>query len=318
MAAALQNLALLFAEHSRKVATLVNIALIIFMSLTVANGVLFYMEMSAPAETGPIRPGSVQPAESSPVYKVSDLELFGRLQEVAAPTEVIDAPETKLNLELQGVFIAEDDKRSTAIIGQRNKLGELYSIGDRLPGNATLASVFVDHVLIRRGTRVEKLMFSEGKLNIAKATASTGSSQTVPGTRPGSTTSRAELEQIRDRLRNAAPPNPEAGPVSNRGSGLQDYTRRLRQDPISALGEVGISAVSEGESGGYRVDASAQSAIRQAGLQPGDVIVSVNGRPVGNVMNDTALIDQVMASSRVRVEVQRGERRFFLTVPVPK
>ena len=316
MAAALQNLTLLFAQHSRRVAMLVNIILIVLMSLTVANAVLFFMEMSAPASTSPVRQ-SVQPAEPAPVYKVSDLELFGRAQ-AAAPTAVIDAPETKLNLELQGVFIAEDDNRSTAIIGQRSKVGELYAIGDRLPGNATLASVYVDHVLIRRSGRVEKLMFSEGKLNIDKTNASTGGSRAVPHTRSGSTASRAELEQIRDRLRNAAPPNPDTGPTVNRSSGLEDYAQRLRQDPMSVLGEVGLSAVNDGESGGYRVDASAQSAIRQAGLQPGDVVVSVNGRPIGNVMNDTALIDQVMASSRVRVEVQRGERRFFLTVPVPK
>ena len=316
MAAALQNLTLLFAQHSRRVAMLVNIILIVFMSLTVANAVLFFMEMSAPASTSPVRQ-SVQPAEPAPVYKVSDLELFGRAQ-AAAPKEVIDAPETKLNLELQGVFIAEDDNRSTAIIGQRSKVGELYAIGDRLPGNATLASVYVDHVLIRRSGRVEKLMFSEGKLNIDKTRPATGGNRAVPRTGSGSTASRAELEQIRDRLRNAAPPNPETGPTGNRSSGLEDYAQRLRQDPMSVLGEVGLSAVNDGESGGYRVDASAQSAIRQAGLQPGDVVVSVNGRPIGNVMNDTALIDQVMASSRVRVEVQRGERRFFLTVPVPK
>ncbi len=316
MAAALQNLTLLFAQHSRRVAMLVNIILIVLMSLTVANAVLFFMEMSAPASTSPVRQ-SVQPAEPAPVYKVSDLELFGRAQ-AAAPTAVIDAPETKLNLELQGVFIAEDDNRSTAIIGQRSKVGELYAIGDRLPGNATLASVYVDHVLIRRSGRMEKLMFSEGKLNIDKTNASTEGDRAVPRTRSGSTASRAELEQIRDRLRNAAPPNPDTGPTGNPSSGLQDYAQRLRQDPMSVLGEVGLSAVNDGESGGYRVDASAQSAIRQAGLQPGDVVVSVNGRPIGNVMNDTALIDQVMASSRVRVEVQRGERRFFLTVPVPK
>ncbi len=316
MAAALQNLTLLFAQHSRRVAMLVNIILIVLMSMTVANAVLFFMEMSAPASTSAVRQ-SVQPAESAPVYRVSDLELFGRAQ-AAAPTAVIDAPETKLNLELQGVFIAEDDNRSTAIIGQRSKVGELYAIGDRLPGNATLASVYVDHVLIRRSGRMEKLMFSEGKLNIDKTNASTEGDRAVPRTRSGSTASRAELEQIRDRLRNAAPPNPDTGPTGNPSSGLQDYAQRLRQDPMSVLGEVGLSAVNDGESGGYRVDASAQSAIRQAGLQPGDVVVSVNGRPIGNVMNDTALIDQVMASSRVRVEVQRGERRFFLTVPVPK
>ena len=58
--------------------------------------------------------------------------------------------------------------------------------------------------------------------------------------------------------------------------------------------------------------------IRQAGLQPGDVVLSVNGKAVGVASSDGALIDQVMNSSRVRAEVQRGNRRFFLTVPVPK
>ena len=58
--------------------------------------------------------------------------------------------------------------------------------------------------------------------------------------------------------------------------------------------------------------------LRAAGLQPGDMILSINGRPVGVASSDTALMAQVMASSRVRVEVKRGPRRFFLTVPVPK
>ena len=49
----------------------------------------------------------------------------------------------------------------------------------------------------------------------------------------------------------------------------------------------------------------------------GDVILSVNGQPVGNMSNDQALIDQVMAQKRVRVGVQRKQRKFYLTVPIP-
>lgn len=96
------------------------------------------------------------------------------------------------------------------------------------------------------------------------------------------------------------------------------YREKLKSDPATTLREAGISAVSNNESKGYRISEDVQSTIRQAGLQPGDVVLSVNGRPVGIAANDAGLIDQVMASSRVRVEVQRGTRRFFLTVPVPK
>ena len=92
----------------------------------------------------------------------------------------------------------------------------------------------------------------------------------------------------------------------------------MQANPAGTLNEVGITPVSSGESKGYRVGDNAQAIIKQAGLQAGDVILSVNGRPVGVAANDSALMQQVMASSRVRVEVQRGTRRFFLTVPVPK
>ncbi|MBD3646188.1 MAG: hypothetical protein HUJ31_01785 [Pseudomonadales bacterium] len=53
-------------------------------------------------------------------------------------------------------------------------------------------------------------------------------------------------------------------------------------------------------------------------MQQGDVILSVNGSPVGNVANDRGLVDQALAAGRVRVEIQRGSRRFFLTVPIPR
>ena len=56
----------------------------------------------------------------------------------------------------------------------------------------------------------------------------------------------------------------------------------------------------------------------QAGLQEGDLILSVNGLPVGDIRNDAALLDETLAQSQVRVEIQRNDRRFFLSVPVPQ
>lgn len=307
----------LFSEHNQKIAAAISILLIVLMSLSVAETVLVIMEtMTPPAAIGSGAPSPT--ASVQPDYKVSNLELFGKLREASTTaTEIVNAPETRLNLELQGVFIADEPNDSTAIIAEKSRTGELYGIDDSLPGNAILSAVFEDHVLIRRGGRVERLMFSDSAFRTVKAETppSTPAVQPARGIDAGT---RTELSEIRDRLRGRNEAREAAASGRDGSSEIAKYRQKIADDPVAALNEAGISPVTSGESKGYRVGDEAQPMIRQAGLQPGDVILSVNGRPVGNATSDSALVDQVMASSRVRVEVQRGERRFFLTVPVPK
>ena len=308
----MDNVLQLFNDHSRKVATATSILLIVLMSLTVAHTVLFFIETM----TRPVIILDSTTASSSaitqPTFKVSSLELFGRLEVADTLPQALDAPETKLNLELQGIFIAQDAKLSTAIVAQKNKTGELFAIGDKLPGNATLAAVFEDHVLIRRGTRVEKLLFSDSKFQFVsdRSPAST-SPQSGGGI---SDTTRSHLGSSK----NSISDKNESNNNSINNSPINTYQEKLRSDLQGTLSKAGITPVSTGESNGYKVGADAQGAIKQAGLQPGDVILSINGKPVGVASNDSALMAQVIASSRVRVEVRRGARRFFLTVPVPK
>ena len=282
------------------------------MSLTVAHTVLFFIETM----TRPVIILDSTTASSSaitqPTFKVSSLELFGRLEVADTLPQALDAPETKLNLELQGIFIAQDAKLSTAIVAQKNKTGELFAIGDKLPGNATLAAVFEDHVLIRRGTRVEKLLFSDSKFQFV---SDRSPANTSPRSGGGiSDTTRSHLGSAKNSISDKNESN--NNPINN--SPVNTYQEKLRSDLQGTLSKAGITPVSTGESNGYKVGADAQGAIKQAGLQPGDVILSINGKPVGVASNDSALMAQVMASSRVRVEVRRGARRFFLTVPVPK
>ena len=105
-----------------------------------------------------------QPARATnnpaPPIKLSQaaLNLFGESGK-APVKEVVAAPETRLNLELQGVFTNNNPDLSSAIIAERGKNGELFAIGDRVPGNALLHAVEQDHVLIKRGSRLEKLLF---------------------------------------------------------------------------------------------------------------------------------------------------------------
>ena len=66
---------------------------------------------------------------------------------------------------------------------------------------------------------------------------------------------------------------------------LVEYRQRLREDAEGTLDDLGIESIDDG----YRIgpgNAAQSPYLQRAGLQPGDVILSVNGRPVGNVQQD--------------------------------
>ena len=95
---------------------------------------------------------------------------------------------------------------------------------------------------------------------------------------------------------------------------VQSYRERLQQDPNGTLNSLGVAPVAADGAKGYRLDSLAASPyLAQTGLQAGDVVLSVNGRPVGDVQQDHLEIDNILAQGSARLEVQRGTRRFFVT-----
>lgn len=78
-----------------------------------------------------------------------------------------DLPETNLQLSLQGILTMTDPSRSTAIIAQPGKSGEVYQPGDLLPGGAILDKVMTDRVIIRNRGKLESLSLVRPKLQFA-------------------------------------------------------------------------------------------------------------------------------------------------------
>jgi len=288
------------------------------IGLSLANGILFALEhWDDKAPVSIVAPaGNAVESPRKPASSIAKLNLFGDVQQ-SNVVVAAEAPETRLNLELQGVFIATVTADSTAIVAERGKDGELFSIGDRLPGNAVLEAVLNDHILLKRGGQIEKLMFSDSNIRQQFSANETASPEpTVEFNNPAS-----RLSQIRQRIadRQRTPRTAVAQPGANLKNFVNEYRDRLESDPAGLLSELGVSAVSEGEASGYRIsDELPSQKMLQAGLQEGDMILSVNGTPVGDVRSDSALIDQAMEQRRVRVEIQRDDRRFFLTVPIPE
>ncbi len=240
---------------------------------------------------------------------LSNLSLFGSVERRNTVPKPVDAPETKLDLTLQGIFTAEDPENSAAIIKQGNK-SDLYQIGDRISGNVVLAAVNNDHILIRRGSRLEKLLFNPEYKDIPPVTSN---NPRTSATRENPNLDRQKLLDRRNEQVSQSLP----------GSLIRQYAETNRelinQDPASALSSLGLTPVEEDEAKGYQLDSSNSNTLLQnTGLQPGDVILTVNGKPVGVAMNDSALVKQALEEKVVRVEVQRDSRKFFLTVPIPR
>jgi general secretion pathway protein C len=242
------------------------------------------------------------------IADIAALNLFGHAKPTGDAPPAFDAPETRLRLTLEGVFQAERPEESAAIVSEQGKPGELFLVGGKMPGNAVLTEVHADRIVLRRGTVFETLRFSD------EPSMFTPNSREEP---PMADASEAVEEPPAPDNTEAAEAPPDASSGENPaaiGNVVQSYRERLQQDPVGTLNSLGVAPVSSAGAQGYRLDNLANSPyLAQTGLQAGDVVLSVNGRPVGDVQQDQAEIDNIVAQGSARLEVQRGTRRFFVT-----
>jgi len=214
------------------------------------------------------------------------ISLFGK-EDVSAPKqqlmESVDAPKTRLQLQLKGVFISERDNESSAIVSEKGKTGEYFKVGDKLPGNAELVAVYSDRVLLKRNGRLETLSFDDGstsKNSIAKVKSSSKSRQ-----------------------------------VNSPEQFVSAAEKRIAENPTTALASVGLKPVSEGKADGYVYDGK-NPMLARMNLKPGDVVRSVNGFPLGDINKDKELLKQLYEQGSLEVEVERNGTSFYINYPL--
>jgi general secretion pathway protein C len=292
-----------------------KILIIVGIAYSLATAGWYFVSGPAPAPLTDAKAATGRSAGKA-TLSVADIiarSLFGKANAAGDTPVVYDAPETRLRLTLEGVFQAETPEESAAIIAEQGKPGELFLVGGKMPGNATLTEVHADRIVLRRGTVMETLRFSD------EPSMLTANSRDEPPPIPDDGDGMVEPPPETNYETNDAPP-PEAPPSTDTSNPaslstvVQGYRDRLQQDPTGTLSSLGVAPVATSGAQGYRVDNLAGSPyLAQTGLQAGDVVLSVNGRPVGDIQSDQAEIDNIVAQGSARLEVQRGTRRFFVT-----
>lgn len=226
--------------------------------------------------------------------QVRDWSLFGTWEQQAGEDseQRLDAPETRLQLELHGIFQTGDSEHAGAIIAEKGGDGELFRPGDRVPGNATLEEIYRDRVILRRQGQLEALKLKEPGLSGA------GFEQVSS---PEPSRERDSQAERRDEQRDDGSVDVPGGPADD----LEKQRKRI----ISGMGL-------ESTDNGYVIGGGAPAELLdRAGLQPGDVIVSVNGHEVGEEEADLAALQEYHQTGSATVVVQRGAQRFTVSVP---
>lgn len=231
----------------------------------------------------------------------------------------VAAPVTPLKMVLSAVFVAPEPENSGAIIATLKQNARYYKVGEEVEPGIRLQSVQDDHVVLDRGGRSEALYFKDAAPGdrvtaVSPATAPAAASSApvrsaLPGQRPQPAVPKA-VQQL---------PQTELGSDIRRlnaAAFMRKYQQKMQQDPQGLLSEAGITPAS---GGGYRIgDSPYAGLLTSAGLEMGDVILSVNGNRLGDPAADSGLLGSLAQQSEVEVMIQRGSRQFAVTFPITR
>lgn len=114
-------------------------------------------EGSDPALT----PSTAVETVAMPPRDIAALNLFGQVEPPALinPVKFQQVPKTRLDLTLNAVFVDTEPARASAVIAAHNNSDpKRYFIGEILSENTVLYAIHSNHVILKRGGRLEKLV----------------------------------------------------------------------------------------------------------------------------------------------------------------
>ena len=290
----MKNPLLLISQETflRRATTVVNLLLLCLLTYTVAELTWRFIPgpVSLPPPPPPVQ--AVVQSSSLKTWNIDRWNLFGVKQEIREPTKpaVAEIPETKLKLILRGIFASDDPKQGGAIIADPRNQENFYTVGSTVPGNAVLKEIYPDRVVLMRNNQFETLRLPKESVELQDG----GSAASPPSSIPRSSR--------------------DSSSVIN-GAGLREYRDALVNNPQQIVNLVQISPKNEGgQFIGYEVQPGRdKSFLSRFGLQPGDVVTSVNGIELDTPAKGLNLLRSLPDTNEYRIELMRnGQRQSYV------
>ena len=207
------------------------------------------------------------------------------------PKAPVNAPETRLNLTLHGILYNDDPSQARAIIAPNNGKEQAYKVEDDLPGGARIDAIYPNKVMLLRNGQYETLTLPEDKVKGAETS-------TLPSAGGGADSANPNL------------------PGGNVGEELSNVRRNIVNHPQDIQQYVQFQPYTRnGQYAGVRVMPGANPQVfNLTGLQPGDVITSVNNIPLDNPDKGFQALEFLAQAQEVNLTVLRGGQTQNLTI----
>jgi general secretion pathway protein C len=257
-------------------------------------------EVAVAESLAPLGGAAATPGADADVTRIVSLAPFGG---AAAPGGLPSA--SALGLVLKGVIMAYPPSASTALISVGEGPATIYGIGQTPVGDAVIESIEVDHIVLTSGGVRQRLDFPLPVVADPAAAAPTtpGAGITVTPAQPAQSPEAAAALALSSPVASAAAAAQQAPRPADTGA---------TPNVAAAAGAAGVTATASG----YRIGPNPSAEIRRFGLQPGDVIETLNGEAVGNAGLDQSLIERARAAGQARVVILREGRRLTVNLPL--
>ncbi|MES1925485.1 type II secretion system protein GspC [Salinisphaera sp. T31B1] len=266
-----------------------NIVLVVLIALSAAR--LFWLVWPAeaptlvPAVTGA---DSQSTDQSVDVDTIASAHLFGEqtVTDVAAEQrEILNAPETRLDLTLTGIVSETGGRRSRALIKTGRNKQDNFGVGGEISDGVKLHAIYADRVILDRSGRFETLTLE----SVKQAKTLTG----VTRTPRGNQTVSSEL-----------------------AGDLGDVRRKILANPATAQRYIRLQPERQnGNLVGYRIYPGADRGLfEKAGLKPGELVTAVNGQSLDNPAASLKLLGNLAQASSASVTLERDGQQRTVTV----
>ncbi|MBA2410626.1 MAG: type II secretion system protein GspC [Gammaproteobacteria bacterium] len=260
-------------------------------------------EVWAPAATQNVDLPDTATERPDYALAIANLHLFGEARE--AQPRLVDAPDTRLNLALRGIYATGNDQ-ALAIIASDGSNEKFYRLGDAIVGGGVLKAVYVDRVILEHNQRMETLRLPRSRLNLYGKKAGALKANATEGYTDAAQAYAAGYDQPMPDAASAAAGS-DYLPDGGSGVDLGAVRQQILQDP-GRLGDMirAAPATENGQFLGYQLTPQGNTQLfEQIGLQEGDIVTSVNGIAIDRPDKGLLALQDLVKAEQVSVTLLR-------------
>jgi general secretion pathway protein C len=217
--------------------------------------------------------------------------LFGQITVKPVQDKVVvqDAPVTKLNLKLRGIYASETLSKANAIIEDGSGKQSVYFIDEKLKvgGRVYLRQVFVDRIMLETNGKNEVLKLEQNPL--------VGTS--IRSAKTGPLAQKNDKKTVDDKRNNSR--------ISKK---LSEYKKKLINDPRSVSDVIsGRPSFVDGELRGFNISPGKDKRLfQELGLRSGDLVTSINGVSLTNMQDAMTLMNEANSMDSLSIDIDRN------------